>query len=422
MAPRTFEEVDNPRRVDLINKLTKLVDDCPVNSALWALIWLADIDRLEKYVDQLAAAGPVIAASHCESNFSTKALKIWTTRGHVGKVDSVTEESRKRKWKGDNSYEESQSKSVRSAERPTDEAAVFEAERPRGRSPAKSRLHSRTKIPIVCASDQVGSATPGTPATPSTPAITRATSPKPQSHNRSDRTITQCKLRDGGLCLITKGGDVPEAAHIYASSIGSQVGRTRYKHFWDIFRMFWSEKKIKSWEAGVLGNEGTETTLPNLLCMDPTVHALWGKARFAIKPLELSSDRKKLRVELHWLPAMKYVQRQLGTAPSSLINTISAPGGTRLYDCPTDRRIQTGDVLTFTTNDPENLPLPSVDLLDMQWVLNRLTALSGAADVSDEELDSDDAPGQASPICVGEGIDISLSEKEAERGQEQQGG
>jgi hypothetical protein len=55
--------------------------------------------------------------------------------------------------------------------------------------------------------------------------------------------------------------------------------------------------------------------------------------------------------------------------------------------------IETGHLLTFTTDDPENLPLPSVDLLQLQWVLNRLISHSGAADVEDDELDPDDGEG-----------------------------
>ncbi|KAL2829766.1 hypothetical protein BDW59DRAFT_141993 [Aspergillus cavernicola] len=94
--------------------------------------------------------------------------------------------------------------------------------------------------------------------------------------------------------------------------------------FWGI--NFTDMPITREWERGVLGNEGTETPA-SLICLAPTVHALWGKARFALK-----------------------------------------------------------------------LPLPSVDLLQMQWVLNRLTALSGAADVSDEELDPDSSRSGSSDL------------------------
>lgn len=61
----------------------------------------------------------------------------------------------------------------------------------------------------------------------------------------------------------------------------------------------------------------------------------------------------------------------------------------KLWNGDQDRCISSGDIITITTEDPETHPLPSFELLQMQWVLNRLVAISGAADVTDEELDDD---------------------------------
>ncbi|KAJ5211010.1 hypothetical protein N7472_001149 [Penicillium cf. griseofulvum] len=43
--------------------------------------------------------------------------------------------------------------------------------------------------------------------------------------------------------------------------------------------------------------------------------------------------------------------------------------------------MNSGDLVIFQTKDPENLPLPSWDLLQMQRILHRIGALSGAANV-----------------------------------------
>ncbi|PLN79766.1 hypothetical protein BDW42DRAFT_194898 [Aspergillus taichungensis] len=45
-----------------------------------------------------------------------------------------------------------------------------------------------------------------------------------------------------------------------------------------------------------------------------------------------------------------------------------------------------GDEITLQTDNPEIRPLPSVELLAMQWMLNRVKAISGAADISEDEL------------------------------------
>ncbi|KKZ62463.1 hypothetical protein EMCG_03126 [[Emmonsia] crescens] len=53
----------------------------------------------------------------------------------------------------------------------------------------------------------------------------------------------------------------------------------------------------------------------------------------------------------------------------------------RPFNCETCEVIRSGTTITLRTDDPETKPLPNKSLLDMQWVLHRLTALSGRADV-----------------------------------------
>ncbi|RAK91115.1 hypothetical protein BO79DRAFT_215484 [Aspergillus costaricaensis CBS 115574] len=50
----------------------------------------------------------------------------------------------------------------------------------------------------------------------------------------------------------------------------------------------------------------------------------------------------------------------------------------------TSASIRSGDVITFTTNDPEKLTLPSVDILWMQWNLTRALALCGAGEAPED--------------------------------------
>jgi hypothetical protein len=54
------------------------------------------------------------------------------------------------------------------------------------------------------------------------------------------------------------------------------------------------------------------------------------------------------------------------------------------------QRIRSERVLDIKTDGPENLPLPDVRLLDMQWVLNRVAGLSGAAEPRDDSFHDDD--------------------------------
>src|SRR5436305_3294808 len=47
-------------------------------------------------------------------------------------------------------------------------------------------------------------------------------------------------------------------------------------------------------------NTGVEACF-NLICLCANAH-IWNKGLFALKPLELSSDRKKLKVQFFWQP------------------------------------------------------------------------------------------------------------------------
>lgn len=62
----------------------------------------------------------------------------------------------------------------------------------------------------------------------------------------------------------------------------------------------------------------------------------------------------------------------------------------RLWNHETLKPIESGHEIHLTTTDPKNLPLPSWEILEMQWHLNRVLAISGAADVEDSDDDYDD--------------------------------
>jgi len=59
-------------------------------------------------------------------------------------------------------------------------------------------------------------------------------------------------------------------------------------------------------------------------------------------------------------------------------------------DPPQIKPLFSGARFTFTTDDPVNRPLPSKDLLDLQWALQRLTAMAAAAEGQFYEGNYDD--------------------------------
>lgn len=51
----------------------------------------------------------------------------------------------------------------------------------------------------------------------------------------------------------------------------------------------------------------------------------------------------------------------------------------KLLDCKIEAKIKSGDIIIIRADDPVNRLPPSEQLLRIQWVLDRIVALSGAA-------------------------------------------
>jgi hypothetical protein len=170
---------------------------------------------------------------------------------------------------------------------------------------------------------------------------------------------------------------------------GSQI------KFWAILRVFWSDDRIQEWRNALFPDQnnpdkGVETCR-NLICLSPDAHAYWTKAYFALQPIKLSDDQKRLDVKFHWMPrGRKYLPVDI-LDPPPLLEGLDNESGTMLFHFPTTQGIYSGQEFSLTTDDPVKHPLPHYELLEMQWILQRVTAMSGAADIYDD-FDNDDDP------------------------------
>lgn len=141
------------------------------------------------------------------------------------------------------------------------------------------------------------------------------------------------------------------------------------------------------------GGEGTERPT-NMLTLSPTVHRLWGGCFFALKPVRVVSKRKMV-VEFHWLQPRPKAKKQLMVnariRPDCLAEVDSPGQDIRLLHSPSKTIITSGTRIAIRTDDPRKRPLPSFALLQMQWNLQRVAALSATAEWREEDCgDSDD--------------------------------
>lgn len=167
--------------------------------------------------------------------------------------------------------------------------------------------------------------------------------------------------------------------------------------FWDGLGNFWLEDQIKIWQQELFSEEDLdgngEESAKNLICLSKDAHNYWNRGLFALQPTFLSPDKTTLEITFYWQPKLE------GDADGN-VNLFTQPQSSRDLDTPNGkiglttlsnpRRLKTGDKFTLTTDDPVNLPLPSFELLRLQFFLQRVCGMAGAAEALDLEGRSED--------------------------------
>jgi len=186
--------------------------------------------------------------------------------------------------------------------------------------------------------------------------------------------------------------EIAEAAHIYPFSMGKLKESEPADSIWNVLRQFWSEEHVNSWYNAVFPT-GTEV-VQNLICLSPDAHSFHGRGFFALEPREISDNKERLKVKFFWLRRYKYSEGakvDILSRPSLPGNLDPGPDEPGLLNVQTRREIRSGDEIWLETKDPENLPLPDWRLLEMQWFLNRVVAMSGAAEPREDFDEEDDS-------------------------------
>ncbi len=111
-----------------------------------------------------------------------------------------------------------------------------------------------------------------------------------------------------------------------------------------------------------------------------------------MEPLGAEDNPYELRARFQWTPKKSESPKEIGIAtdPTS-IELIPLTIGTRLFHVETALPIMDGHIVTFTTNDPINAPVPHRDLLMLQCLLIRVLRMAGrSGEDMLETFDSDD--------------------------------
>ncbi|KAK2748364.1 hypothetical protein FQN57_001024 [Myotisia sp. PD_48] len=120
------------------------------------------------------------------------------------------------------------------------------------------------------------------------------------------------------------------------------------------------------------------STLRIFLCREKVAR----KAAFGLKFISMAADGTSIKLKFHWLKSSSLqTSIKLTQQPS-----IEHPDGFGLFsyekglDGQRRGHLRSGDVVRLTTDNVKERPLPNPSLIEMQWHLNRVAALSGTAE------------------------------------------
>ena len=129
-----------------------------------------------------------------------------------------------------------------------------------------------------------------------------------------------------------------------------------------------------------------------MLILTSTAQYMWNDGQFALQPVWLSDDKRELILQFFW-------QRPTTLAYGTSLRLNSVAPSVEGLDQAADHvflhrsdnaRIQSGDIITMKTTDVEKMPLPSWELLKLQWALQRVAGMAGAAEPLSWPVDDDD--------------------------------
>lgn len=170
---------------------------------------------------------------------------------------------------------------------------------------------------------------------------------------------------------------------------------------------FWPEEKVAAWKAVVFPDnffEGGIETAANMVTLCRNAHDFRNKGLFALKPISVSDDNTTLTIQFFWQAKHEQIKSAMNllTLPPST-RDLDHSGNSYLsnYRLPGDPRIKSGDLFVIKTDNPEARPLPSAALLEIQWFLQRVAGMAGAADVEEDIEEPDDWYSERTPWMPG---------------------
>ena len=114
----------------------------------------------------------------------------------------------------------------------------------------------------------------------------------------------QAKLRDSGRCVLT-GYSIVEVAHIYPYCLldGARDIGTGTTNVWSMLNNFFTPAQVQKWRESIFPNGNSQMgveTAENMITLSKHAHELWNMGGFALKPIYIQGDKKRLIMQFFW--------------------------------------------------------------------------------------------------------------------------
>lgn len=214
--------------------------------------------------------------------------------------------------------------------------------------------------------------------------------------------IYAARERDGYKCVITGTRKIYQTTPIVpAGAVSSHLqDDPASPDIWRFADVFWGKSTTERWKRAVFNNP-TQPETPvndcsNLICLRRDLRSAWSSGLFALRPAWISEDKTQMDIEFYWQPrpdhklfdVVDVCKKPISTKNVNSVDRLIVAVGKRGE--PTYRAIESGYRFRMTTDDPVERPLPSFDLLDMQWHFTRLIALCAAGSFFDGDDDDEE--------------------------------
>ncbi|GKZ76964.1 hypothetical protein AnigIFM56816_009073 [Aspergillus niger] len=193
--------------------------------------------------------------------------------------------------------------------------------------------------------------------------------------------LDQVRRRDASKCAISSYSPsmlceiCPE--HLLRSPV---TGRSSF--FWKYLEFFWDPRRVKAWKRPIFADpESPEVadTMRNYITLSPVLRKYWEWGYLVLRPNPKNIVNKyELKVQFVWLPQQNHFWKELVSVdllpPPAERKAVAELVG---FQSEQFKDLKPGDWITLTTPDPERLPLPSWELLELRFALTLLVRLAG---------------------------------------------